>query len=969
MQTPLSERQERDLILNPKQFAFILDQTKGLVGCYVGPHKVSVSNTDRPVIFDSRNRKFVECNLAEAIQEFPLVDEGSYMELLNPASANKPVHPTAGKINDMSDSMLDEGRKVNIPGPVSFPLWPGQIARVVTGHQLRSNEYLLARVYNAEAAKENWGKAVIQPQTSVSQDGDGEEEPKPQPEVQAEDVFGIKPEELTMGQLLIIKGTDVSFYIPPTGVEVVGDEESERDGYTRRAVTLERLEYCILLDEDGNKRYVRGPDVVFPQPTERFVTRKVEANSEYRGKAKGGKTRRFKAIELNEISGIYVKVIAPYIENEGKENEKSFKVGDELFITGKEQAIYFPRPEHAILRYGDNEIHYAVAIPEGEARYVMNRLTGKIDTLSGPKMFLPDPRTEVIVRRVLADNQVSLWYPGNEEALAYNRQLAAASEGPSGFVTEKEFSSKRSRKRKGGKQEFGAVAAQASSRGLLDYGPGAEFMDPEAQEAYMPDAMDRKTVHTPPRTVTLDTKYDGAVAISVWTGYAVLVVSKTGQRRVIEGPTTVILNYDETLETLELSTGTPKSDDRKAKTVYLRISNNTVSDRINAVTKDLVDVNVKVSYRVNFDEEESEKWFAVENYVKFLTDHLRSLVRGAVKRVGVEEFNDSATDIIRDTILGETSEGDERRSRAFVENGMRVVDVEVLSVTIGDEDIADLLVQTQHSTVQSALQIRAKEQELEVTKRREKIDQEIEATQQETRRKREEQTSLTAKKIKELEAGAVKDSLELALAKVLSNRDQELATLEAEKARDDASRAAAKETRLADIENRKAIEEQEHLASKIAEENSAVITGLRYEREEKSSEHRRVLEKAEAAQRLAITKESDEHANDQNKIAQELSVEFLDRQTAAKVKQIEAVSSDFIAALESHGDKEFAKTIAESLGAHALLQGKSVADVFAQLVNGSPGMGDRFVRLLETNTGEKIADQLAEAAGSNDASK
>ena len=31
---------------------------------------------------------------------------------------------------------------------------------------------------------------------------------------------------LSIGQLLIIKGTEASFYIPPTGVEVLTDEKS-----------------------------------------------------------------------------------------------------------------------------------------------------------------------------------------------------------------------------------------------------------------------------------------------------------------------------------------------------------------------------------------------------------------------------------------------------------------------------------------------------------------------------------------------------------------------------------------------------------------------------------------------------------------------------------------------------------------------------------------------------------------------
>ena len=90
--------------------------------------------------------------------------------------------------------------------------------------------------------------------------------------------------------------------------------------YVREAVTLERLEYCILLDENGNKRYIQGPSVVFPGPTETFVGRQG--------------SRKFKAIELNETSGIYVKVIAPY-----EEGGKSYKVGEELFLTGKDGRI------------------------------------------------------------------------------------------------------------------------------------------------------------------------------------------------------------------------------------------------------------------------------------------------------------------------------------------------------------------------------------------------------------------------------------------------------------------------------------------------------------------------------------------------------------------------------------------------------------------------------------------------------
>ncbi|MCA9693398.1 MAG: hypothetical protein KC636_27630, partial [Myxococcales bacterium] len=105
----------------------------------------------------------------------------------------------------------------------------------------------VVRIYDEEAAKANWSNAVIKTKAG----GDGEED------AESSDDKLLSPEsimpDLTMGKLFVIRGTDVSFYIPPTGVEVVSDAEGN---YVRRAVTLERLEYCILLDEDGNKRYI-----------------------------------------------------------------------------------------------------------------------------------------------------------------------------------------------------------------------------------------------------------------------------------------------------------------------------------------------------------------------------------------------------------------------------------------------------------------------------------------------------------------------------------------------------------------------------------------------------------------------------------------------------------------------------------------------------------------------------------------
>ncbi|MBX3232037.1 MAG: hypothetical protein KIT84_20020 [Labilithrix sp.] len=660
---------ERDLVLAPNEYAFISDETKGNINVYVGPHKTSLANTDQPVVFTEKTKRFERVTLEEAINAFAVAPVGWYVLLKNPAHDG--THPKTGAINNLVE--LEVGRKRTIAGPVSFALWPGQLVRVIQGHHLRSNQYLVVRVYDEDAAKANWGNAVIKTQGT---------EPPPAPPLP----------DLTMGNLLVIRGTDVSFYIPPTGIEVVPDDKGN---YVRDAVTLERLEYAILLDENGDKKFLRGPAVVFPSPTETFVER--------------GGVHKFRAIELNENSGIYVKVIAPYSEEDGTAR----KVGDELFITGREQMIYFPRPEHAIVRYGDQTIHHSVAIPAGEARYVLDRHAGHIRLERGPRIFLPDPRREVIVRRVLDRRQVELWFPGNQAAIKHNEGLAALRD-----------------------NEHRDFVPETSTKRNLPAPPPAE---PAAAKppAFVGDDFERNQSFTQPRTIVLDTRYDGAVSIAPHTGYAVEVVSKTGERKVIVSPATHLLEYDEVLQAMELSTGTPKSDARVERTVYLRVLYNKVSDVIEAETADLVSIRVRLSYRVNFEGDPS-RWFSVENYVKFLTEHLRSLVRAAVKAHKVQELHPRVAPLVRDVVLGQPGEGGKRPGRVFQENGMRVYDVEVLDVTIGDAKIAALLVEAQHAVVAQTLTLEGEKRRLELVREREAIDRAIAEVQAATAKQRSE---------------------------------------------------------------------------------------------------------------------------------------------------------------------------------------------------------------------------------------
>ena len=633
--------QKRDLVLAPSEYAYMQDVTKGIVKTYTGPTVINPTAQERPVIFDPEEKAFVPCSLEQAVQQIAIAPEGYYLMLKNPSTRDD--HPPSAGVYPSPDLVI--GRKINITGPCAFALWPGQMVELVRGHQIASNQYLLVRVYNEDEARKNWSRGVVKPATDGAQ-------------------IGV-PADLSVGKQLVIKGTDVSFYIPPTGIGVIPEDNGS---WVREALTLERLEYCILVDQNGKKRYERGPQVVFPEPTEAFIVRDG--------------ARKFRAIELDETQGLHIKVIAPY---------DKYKEGDELFITGKETAIYFPREEHSLV----GGKHQAIAIANGDGRYVMNRRTGEIRMVRGPAMLLANPIDETIVGDVQK------------------------------------------------------------------------------------------------------------VAVSV--GYAVLVVDKSGRRRVEQGPKNLLLEHDESLERIQLSTGTPKTDTKLAESVYLRVLNNKVSDGCVVETADHVAVTLSYSMRVNF-EGESLRWFEVENYVKFLCDHVRSVLKGAVKKQSIEAFYAQSVEIIRDTLLGRGDDKGVRPGMRFIENGMVVTDIEILDVRIDDKDIATLLNHAQHEAVQSNIAILRARRGLDMTEKQEAIA-----------RGEADARAETAKRRVEIEISATADALRVAEAQ------QRAAVARNAVADTDHTSDLARQAQTAELEQRIAAAKQELVTAALEAEVDAAV--------------------------------------------------------------------------------------------------------------------------------------------------
>jgi major vault protein len=140
------------MVLAPGEYAYVQDESKGQIKVHVGPTLINQTAQDRPVIFDPATKSFKRVGLEQAVRPCPVASEGDYVILENPSSDERNKFPPEGTVAVVAPS-LKSGRKINISGPCTFGLWPMQIATVVPGHHLRSNQYLLVRSTASSSTK------------------------------------------------------------------------------------------------------------------------------------------------------------------------------------------------------------------------------------------------------------------------------------------------------------------------------------------------------------------------------------------------------------------------------------------------------------------------------------------------------------------------------------------------------------------------------------------------------------------------------------------------------------------------------------------------------------------------------------------------------------------------------------------------------------------------------------------------
>jgi len=405
-----------------------------------------------------------------------------------------------------------------------------------------------------------------------------------------------------------------------------------------------------------------------------------------------------------------------------------------------------------------------------------------------------------------------------------------------------------------------------------------------------------------------------ALSIIVPHNTAVLATSADGQR-VIEGPGVTLLHYEERLTPVNLSTGTPKSDDVPLRTCFLRTAGNRVSDVISLETSDFVVVSIKVSYSVTFVKEHRERWFNHDNYIQVMCEHLRSLVRGRARTLSLTQLWPQLPAFVRDLILGSrAADGSGRPGRLFPENGAIVTEVELLTSPIEARAIAELMqrVQTQSVTLQIGDR-QAQEALLSATLR-----SEVERQQQEL---------LLLARRREAELREVTRTLEQQSALALA-RDEERLLQERQQLADEREQAA-QQARLA----RAAADRQATLA-RIREQAAA------------EAEAQRLVQTAdlEAKQRL-----------------HELALARIQASAAATVAERQAVQRGLIEPLTGRGDKLLLTECASNMNLVSLFKGKQVGAILAEVLGGT-----KLAPTLRALTGEPETAATADVDSSMD---
>jgi hypothetical protein len=513
---------------------------------------------------------------------------------------------------------------------------------------------------------------------------------------------------------------EVNLYVGPVKISMSNTERLVRLDNNRRFVsagqdgrtgvegfvTAQSSQYVILENptKDEKANYSRGPN----SPVDLDIGKKVVvAGPKSFALWPGQKATVIDGHALREDEYVIVRAYENgSIELEGQKKEK-VPIGTEYVVKGSETSFFVPPNGFEVVPENGRYVRKAYHLRSEQGLHVRVTKDFSVDKESNFKEYISEGNYKM-GQELFISGQEGIFFPSECLSVVGEVSPIPLAENAGLYVMDKKTGKIRTEK---GAKHFlpNPITEQVLQRSLED----------NVRETY--------------KNTNLE---DMAVSVYVPPNHSIMVVSESG-RKVVKGPCTHILDYTDTLEELALSTGTPKKDDRLLKTVYLQVEGNKVSDEVKVETKDHALLNLKVSYRLNF-EGDKQKWFDVKNYVGLLCDHLSSILRSAVSRASLDEFYSNSTELLRNSVLGVKAEKQERTGRTFAENGMKVYDLEVLNISILDPTIGELLKKTQQDAFSNEMKKRSSERELEVSRTIERCQQELYGLKKETLEKKTE---------------------------------------------------------------------------------------------------------------------------------------------------------------------------------------------------------------------------------------
>lgn len=945
------ERTSRKIPVTERQFLWVQDDDKGEVTLHVGPTMVSPTAADR-VVCDDGNGGFREDTSGKPQMMVELGDN-QYAMLFNPLLESDGGPNGKFRPGRNESRAQRNGTRSMIPGPCSFHIRPGQRVDVRDAHELASNQYLVVKVYG-EVDKNAPYYEVTARSAGITR---ATAENIVDTPTKAED---LKAVDLKRGQLIVIRGLDTQFYIPPTGVDIVPDTSLDDSGAAITAAAARQILAQLPPQGGGGASSVETAKAAAEMAADELLAEAEEQGEIPAQKAprrqdpnayvdQSARARHRKAPTVSSGPG------APQQMQQAMPAPSAAPFGAVAAAPPPPPAAptnlaeMLANASPTIRRAIEKEARQARlirrAVVLGEKEYcVIVDADGKREIKVGPARVFPGPYDTFMTfgsRQRVYDAyellpQRALWL----RVIAPITRAELAARLPRGVALEKEqyfpgdeilltgvstfffpfneievLSPETGQAVVGNDHQNVFIEAigidQKSGIYVRDLTTG-EVRLVRGKQSYLVDP--RKEVQIT-RTVPVDewNLWIAANEPHKWTDHPMttpwalsiivpnntaVLVTNANARRVVEGPCVTLLGYEESLCSILLSTGTPKSDDSPLRTCFLRTVGNRVSDIITVETLDFVKVSIRVSYSVTFMQDQKERWFNNENYIQTMVEHLRSIVRGKARMMSLSTIWPQLPAVVRDTILGEKKDqSTSRPGRLFEENGTRVTEVEVLTAVIEDKTVAELMQKVQTESVTLAIGDRKATEALASAKLRAAIEAQTQTLLEEARARDARLAELTRKIAQASALAGVQDGELVAREKQSLADQREAAALQARVQRDAEAKAAELKLLSSDAKAR-----------------------------------------AEAQRTLAAV-----DLETQQKL-RELEVLLIKTQAEATVAERQAVQKGLIEAMTALGDKIMLGEVASNMNLVSLFKGKDVGTILSEVLGGTTIM--RTVRAL-----------------------